>query len=121
MTILPAHMFCLKIENILRIYPVETEQLSAIISVVTVQYLIIRAVKPDVLNVFVWNLQFLVFSLSQALGCLLYKLCFFTLPFGESQVAICDGTFAVPDGSKFSSKLHCLISKQLSNSKSQEI
>ncbi|XP_067294529.1 BMP-2-inducible protein kinase isoform X3 [Pseudorasbora parva] len=44
-----------------------------------------------------------------ALGCLLYKLCFFTLPFGESQVAICDGTFAVPDGSKFSSKLHCLI------------
>jgi len=54
-------------------------------------------------------------SLSQALGCLLYKLCFFTLPFGESQVAICDGTFAVPDGSKFSSKLHCLISKQLSN------
>uniref|UniRef100_A0A671NWD0 non-specific serine/threonine protein kinase n=1 Tax=Sinocyclocheilus anshuiensis TaxID=1608454 RepID=A0A671NWD0_9TELE len=44
-----------------------------------------------------------------ALGCLLYKLCFFTLPFGESQVAICDGTFAVPDSSKFSSKLHCLI------------
>uniref|UniRef100_A0A8C2HXM7 Protein kinase domain-containing protein n=1 Tax=Cyprinus carpio TaxID=7962 RepID=A0A8C2HXM7_CYPCA len=44
-----------------------------------------------------------------ALGCLLYKLCFFTLPFGESQVAICDGTFAVPDGSKFSLKLHCLI------------
>ncbi|XP_051958714.1 BMP-2-inducible protein kinase-like isoform X3 [Xyrauchen texanus] len=43
-----------------------------------------------------------------ALGCLLYKLCFFTLPFGESQVAICDGTFTVPDGSKFS-KLHCLI------------
>ncbi|XP_055055861.2 BMP-2-inducible protein kinase isoform X1 [Misgurnus anguillicaudatus] len=44
-----------------------------------------------------------------ALGCLLYKLCFFTLPFGESQVAICDGTFTVPDGSKFSSKLHSLI------------
>ncbi|XP_051534360.1 BMP-2-inducible protein kinase-like isoform X3 [Myxocyprinus asiaticus] len=44
-----------------------------------------------------------------ALGCLLYKLCFFTLPFGESQVAICDGTFAVPDSSKFSYKLHCLI------------
>lgn len=47
----------------------------------------------------------------QALGCLLYKLCFFTLPFGESQVAICDGTFIVPDNSKFSFKLHCLISK----------
>ncbi|XP_062874013.1 BMP-2-inducible protein kinase isoform X2 [Trichomycterus rosablanca] len=44
-----------------------------------------------------------------ALGCLLYKLCFFTLPFGESQVAICDGIFSVPDSSKFSSKLHCLI------------
>ncbi|XP_008333860.1 BMP-2-inducible protein kinase isoform X2 [Cynoglossus semilaevis] len=44
-----------------------------------------------------------------ALGCLLYKLCFFTLPFGESQVAICDGTFIVPDNSKFSFKLHCLI------------
>ncbi|XP_055774584.1 BMP-2-inducible protein kinase isoform X1 [Salvelinus fontinalis] len=44
-----------------------------------------------------------------ALGCLLYKLCFFSLPFGESQVAICDGNFIVPDNSKFSSKLHCLI------------
>ncbi|XP_042176179.1 BMP-2-inducible protein kinase isoform X2 [Oncorhynchus tshawytscha] len=44
-----------------------------------------------------------------ALGCLLYKLCFFSLPFGESQVAICEGTFVVPDNSKFSFKLHCLI------------
>uniref|UniRef100_A0A8C2Z553 non-specific serine/threonine protein kinase n=1 Tax=Cyclopterus lumpus TaxID=8103 RepID=A0A8C2Z553_CYCLU len=44
-----------------------------------------------------------------ALGCLLYKLCFFTLPFGESQVAICDGTFIVPDNSKLSFNLHCLI------------
>ncbi|XP_029999000.1 BMP-2-inducible protein kinase isoform X2 [Sphaeramia orbicularis] len=44
-----------------------------------------------------------------ALGCLLYKLCFFALPFGESQVAICDGTFIVPDNSKFSVKLHRLI------------
>ncbi|KAL2092577.1 hypothetical protein ACEWY4_012375 [Coilia grayii] len=44
-----------------------------------------------------------------ALGCLLYKLCFFALPFGESQVAICDGTFSVPDSSKYSLKLHCLI------------
>ncbi len=33
----------------------------------------------------------------QAMGCLLYKLCFFTLPFGESQVAICDGSFTIPD------------------------
>ncbi|XP_062899603.1 BMP-2-inducible protein kinase [Mobula hypostoma] len=44
-----------------------------------------------------------------ALGCLLYKLCFFTLPFGESQVAICDGNFTVPDTSKYSQKLHSLI------------
>ncbi|KAK1792024.1 hypothetical protein P4O66_001806 [Electrophorus voltai] len=44
-----------------------------------------------------------------ALGCLLYKLCFFQLPFGESQVAICDGIFSIPDSSKFSFKLHCLI------------
>ncbi|XP_041084361.1 BMP-2-inducible protein kinase-like isoform X2 [Polyodon spathula] len=44
-----------------------------------------------------------------ALGCLLFKLCFFSLPFGESQVAICDGTFIVPDNSKFSPKLHCLM------------
>ncbi|KAM4808718.1 BMP-2-inducible protein kinase [Rhinophrynus dorsalis] len=44
-----------------------------------------------------------------ALGCLLYKLCFFTLPFGESQVAICDGSFTVPDNSRYDHKLHCLI------------
>ncbi|OCU00355.1 hypothetical protein XELAEV_18006129mg [Xenopus laevis] len=44
-----------------------------------------------------------------ALGCLLYKLCFFTLPFGESQVAICDGNFTVPDNSRYNHKLHCLI------------
>ncbi|XP_038641488.1 AP2-associated protein kinase 1 isoform X3 [Scyliorhinus canicula] len=44
-----------------------------------------------------------------ALGCLLYKLCFFTLPFGESQVAICDGSFTIPDNSKYSSEMHCLI------------
>ncbi|XP_048472134.1 AP2-associated protein kinase 1-like [Rhincodon typus] len=44
-----------------------------------------------------------------ALGCLLYKLCFFTLPFGESQVAICDANFTIPDNSKYSSEMHCLI------------
>ncbi|XP_027890240.1 AP2-associated protein kinase 1 isoform X9 [Xiphophorus couchianus] len=44
-----------------------------------------------------------------ALGCLLYKLCFFTLPFGESQVAICDGTFTIPDNSRYSQEMHCLI------------
>ncbi|XP_057176287.1 AP2-associated protein kinase 1 isoform X2 [Triplophysa rosa] len=44
-----------------------------------------------------------------ALGCLLYKLCFFTLPFGESQVAICDGSFTIPDNSRYSQDMHRLI------------
>uniref|UniRef100_A0AAY4AP50 non-specific serine/threonine protein kinase n=1 Tax=Denticeps clupeoides TaxID=299321 RepID=A0AAY4AP50_9TELE len=44
-----------------------------------------------------------------AMGCLLYKLCFFTLPFGESQVAICDGNFTIPDNSRYSHDMHCLI------------
>ncbi|XP_051964411.1 AP2-associated protein kinase 1 isoform X2 [Xyrauchen texanus] len=44
-----------------------------------------------------------------ALGCLLYKLCYFTLPFGESQVAICDGSFTIPDNSRYSHDIHCLI------------
>ncbi|EHB15930.1 BMP-2-inducible protein kinase [Heterocephalus glaber] len=44
-----------------------------------------------------------------ALGCLLYKLCFFALPFGESQVAICDGSFTIPDNSRYSHNIHCLI------------
>ncbi|XP_034451991.1 AP2-associated protein kinase 1-like isoform X6 [Hippoglossus hippoglossus] len=44
-----------------------------------------------------------------AMGCLLYKLCYFTLPFGESQVAICDGSFTIPDISRYSQDMHCLI------------
>ncbi|XP_023316324.1 BMP-2-inducible protein kinase isoform X1 [Trichogramma pretiosum] len=44
-----------------------------------------------------------------ALGCLLYKLCFFTLPFGESTLAIQSGNFTIPDNSKYSKALHCLI------------
>ncbi|XP_033375276.1 AP2-associated protein kinase 1 [Parus major] len=44
-----------------------------------------------------------------ALGCLLYKLCYFSLPFGESQVAICDGNFTIPDNSRHSQDMHCLI------------
>ncbi|XP_055612764.1 AP2-associated protein kinase 1 [Uranotaenia lowii] len=44
-----------------------------------------------------------------ALGCLLYKLCFFTLPFGESALAIQSGQFSIPDGSKYSRELHQLI------------
>ncbi|XP_075215855.1 numb-associated kinase [Lycorma delicatula] len=44
-----------------------------------------------------------------ALGCLLYKLCFFSLPFGESTLAIQSGHFTIPDNSKYSRNMHCLI------------
>ncbi|XP_037048645.1 serine/threonine-protein kinase sel-5-like isoform X1 [Bradysia coprophila] len=44
-----------------------------------------------------------------ALGCLLYKLMFFSLPFGESILAIQSGTFSIPDNSKYSKELHQLI------------
>ncbi|CAB0005622.1 unnamed protein product [Nesidiocoris tenuis] len=44
-----------------------------------------------------------------ALGCLLFKLCFFSLPFGESTLAIQSGQFTIPDNSKFSPGLHALI------------
>ena len=37
-----------------------------------------------------------------ALGCLLYKLCFFSLPFGESTLAIQNGNFSFPENSKYS-------------------
>ncbi|KAF3850756.1 hypothetical protein F7725_012528 [Dissostichus mawsoni] len=36
-------------------------------------------------------------------------LCYFTVPFGESQVAICDGSFTIPDNSRYSQDMHCLI------------
>ncbi|XP_067895072.1 BMP-2-inducible protein kinase isoform X2 [Heterodontus francisci] len=63
---------------------------------------------PEMINLYGGNLITTKADM-WALGCLLYKLCFFTLPFGESQVAICDGSFTVPDNSKYSQKLHCLI------------
>lgn len=44
-----------------------------------------------------------------ALGCLLYRLCFFSLPFGESVLAIQNGVFTVPDNSRYSRQLHSLI------------
>lgn len=44
-----------------------------------------------------------------ALGCLLYKLCFFSLPFGESTLAIQNGFFTIPDNSCYSRGLHALI------------
>ncbi|KAK7889381.1 hypothetical protein WMY93_024941 [Mugilogobius chulae] len=43
-----------------------------------------------------------------ALGCLLYKLCFFTLPLVKPG-AICDGSFTIPDNSRYSYDLHCLL------------
>ncbi|KAJ8959476.1 hypothetical protein NQ318_022173 [Aromia moschata] len=48
-----------------------------------------------------------------ALGCLLYKLCFFTLPFGESTLAIQSGNFSIPDSSRYSKGLHQLIKYML--------
>ncbi|KAL3875356.1 hypothetical protein ACJMK2_033313 [Sinanodonta woodiana] len=44
-----------------------------------------------------------------AMGSMLYKLCFFTLPFGESTLAIQSGNFTIPDDSKYSQNLHRLI------------
>jgi AP2-associated kinase len=44
-----------------------------------------------------------------ALGCLLYRLCFFTLPFGESTLAIQSGNFSIPDNSRYSKGLHQLV------------
>ncbi|CAK8676566.1 unnamed protein product [Clavelina lepadiformis] len=44
-----------------------------------------------------------------ALGCLLYKLCFFSLPFGESTLSIQSGSFTIPDDSKYTKDIHCLI------------
>lgn len=46
-----------------------------------------------------------------ALGCLLYKLCYFTLPFGESPLKIQSGQFSIPDTPEYSLKLNTLISK----------
>jgi len=43
-----------------------------------------------------------------ALGCLLYKLCYFSLPFGESTLAIQSGNFAFPNN-KYSQNLQKLI------------
>eukprot|EP00117_Sycon_ciliatum_P045490 scpid75667/ scgid32691/ AP2-associated protein kinase 1; Adaptor-associated kinase 1 len=44
-----------------------------------------------------------------ALGVMLYKMCFFTLAFGESMVAIMEGNFKLPENSPYSRSLHSLI------------
>jgi serine/threonine protein kinase len=46
-----------------------------------------------------------------ALGCLLYKLCFFTNPFGESILGIQSGSFSFPETSRYSMGVHSLIGK----------
>lgn len=48
-----------------------------------------------------------------ALGCMLYKLLFFTLPFGESTLAIQCGIFSIPDNSKYSRGVHQLVKYML--------
>ncbi|XP_050430296.1 uncharacterized protein LOC126839204 [Adelges cooleyi] len=48
-----------------------------------------------------------------ALGCLLYKLCYFTLPFGESALKIQSGQFNIPDTPEYSIKLRTLIKYML--------
>ncbi|XP_031618764.1 AP2-associated protein kinase 1 [Contarinia nasturtii] len=48
-----------------------------------------------------------------AMGCLLYKLMYFTLPFGESVLAIQNGTFSIPDNSQYSIGLHKLVKYML--------
>ncbi|XP_047144558.1 BMP-2-inducible protein kinase isoform X1 [Hydra vulgaris] len=48
-----------------------------------------------------------------ALGCLLFKFCFFVPPFGESTLAIQSGNFSFPENSKYSKELHNLISSIL--------
>lgn len=44
-----------------------------------------------------------------ALGCLLYKVCFFSLPFGESILAIQSGKFNIPENCRYSTQLVTLI------------
>jgi serine/threonine protein kinase len=47
-----------------------------------------------------------------ALGCMLYKMCYFQVPFGESLLAIQEGRFTIPDqkANLYSKQLNCLIS-----------
>lgn len=59
------------------------------------------------------NIPITVKSDIWALGCLLYKICFFNLPFGESVLAIQNGTFTIPQDSEYSPSLHRLISYML--------
>ncbi|CAH8637416.1 unnamed protein product [Schistosoma rodhaini] len=44
-----------------------------------------------------------------ALGCMLYCICYFNLPFSDSILAIQSGNFSLPDNSPYSERLHKLI------------
>lgn len=50
----------------------------------------------------------------QALGCMLFRLCYFTLPFGESTLAIQSGNFTIPDNNRYSKPVLALISESFS-------
>jgi serine/threonine protein kinase len=51
-----------------------------------------------------------------ALGVLLYKLCYFALPFGESALAIQNGTFSFPDDPAVPDELKAIINLLLTTS-----
>uniref|UniRef100_A0A915DQF1 non-specific serine/threonine protein kinase n=1 Tax=Ditylenchus dipsaci TaxID=166011 RepID=A0A915DQF1_9BILA len=51
-----------------------------------------------------------------ALGILLYKLCYFSLPFGESALAIQNGTFTFPDTPNIPDELKAIINLLLTSS-----
>ncbi|KAL7028400.1 hypothetical protein ACKWTF_005822 [Chironomus riparius] len=64
---------------------------------------------PEMIDFYTIGLPITVKSDIWALGCFLFKLCFFTLPFGESTLAIQNGNFTIPDNSKYSTAMHQLI------------
>nr|XP_020636031.1 AP2-associated protein kinase 1 [Pogona vitticeps] len=94
----------------LKVYPVylfiDVKYLSIVLSFCRYTTLSYRA--PEMVNLYSGKLITTKADI-WAMGCLLYKLCYFTLPFGESQVAICDGNFTIPDNSRYSQDMHCLI------------
>lgn len=46
------------------------------------------------------------------MGVMLYKLCYFSLPFGESALAIQNGTFTFPENPSISDEIKSIISKR---------
>lgn len=64
---------------------------------------------PEMIDLYTFGQNITTKADIWALGCLLYKLCFFTLPFGESTLAIQNGTFTIPDNSRYSTAMHQLI------------